>query len=88
MLPLILNTNLIKRKSKIGCPQDTIWDGHDQEPAAITATLCSSAKGRSLQVLYTHPKSLGITLETFHFQEAVQVFSNPTRITHSSFNSQ
>ena len=29
MLPLILNTNLIKRKSKIHYPQDAIWDRLD-----------------------------------------------------------
>ena len=69
------------RKSKIGYPWDSIWDHLDWEPAVITTTLCSTANGKSLRVLYTHPKSLGITLETFHFPESVQVFSNPTSIT-------
>ena len=56
MLPLILNTNLMKQKSKIGDRKYTIWDRLDWEPpAVITATLCSSANGKSLQVLYTHP---------------------------------
>ena len=31
-------------------------------------------------MLYMHPQSLGITLETFHFPEAVQVFVNPTPV--------
>ena len=35
----------------------------------------------TFKVLYTHPQSLGITLESFHFPEAVQVFLNPTPIT-------
>ena len=39
MLLLILNTNLLIRKSKIGYPQNTIWDRLDWEPAVITATL-------------------------------------------------
>ena len=30
---------------------------------------------------------IGLTLETFDFPEAVQVFSNPSYITQSSFNS-
>ena len=34
-----------------------------------------------LLVLYIHPKSLGTTLEIFHFPEAVQVFLNPTLFT-------
>ena len=29
---------------------------------------------------------IGLTLETFDFPEAVQVFSNPSHITQSSFN--
>ena len=31
------------------------WDRLDWENAVMTATLCSSANGKSLQVLYTHP---------------------------------
>ena len=38
-------------------------------------------------VLLLHPKSLGTTLEIFHFPEAVQVFLNATPITYSSINS-
>ena len=34
----------------------------------------------TLEVLYTHQKSIGITVETFHFPEAVQVFLNPITI--------
>ena len=78
LLPLILNTDFIKWKFKIGYPQDTIWDRLDWEPAVITAKLCLSTNGKYLQVLYTHPKSHEITLETFHFPKTVQVFSNPT----------
>ena len=48
----------------------------------ITTTPCSPTNRESLKVLYAHPQSLGITLETFHFPETVQVFSNPT--THHS----
>ena len=48
--------------------------------------ICSSANGKSLQVLYTHPLSLVITLKIFHFPETVQVFSNSTPITQSSIN--
>ena len=33
--------------------------------ALITTTLCSTTNGESLKVLYTHPWSLAITLETF-----------------------
>ena len=40
-----------------------------------------------LGVLLLHPKSLGTTLEIFHFPEAVQVFLNATPITYSSINS-
>ena len=64
MLPLILNTNLIKGKSKIGYPLNRIWDLLDWKRAVITTTtLCSSAI----------PIRLGITLETFHFPETVNV---------------
>ena len=88
MLSLILNTNLIKRKSKTDYPQDTTWDHLEWVPAVITATLCPSTDGKSLQVLYTHPQSFGITLATFDFPEAVLVFLNSTRNTQSSFNPQ
>ena len=37
ILPLILNTNLTKRKSRIGYLYDSIWDRLDWEPAVITA---------------------------------------------------
>ena len=47
MLPLILNTNLIKRKSKIRYPYDTIWDRLNWEPAVIV--VCSSTNWKSLQ---------------------------------------
>ena len=51
-------------------------------------TSSSTNNWRSLKILYTHPQSLGITLETFHFPENVSVFSNPTRINQSSINLQ
>ena len=54
MLPLILNTNLLKRKSKIGYPKDKIWDRLDWEPAVTTATSCSSSNEKIVQVLLTH----------------------------------
>ena len=50
----------------------------------LTTTLCSAANGETPKVLYTHPESLGITLETFHFFKNVQVFLNTTPITQSS----
>ena len=31
----------------------------------------------NLKILYTHSQSLGITKETFHFPESVQMFLNP-----------
>ena len=34
--------------------------------------------GGVLKTLYAHPKGLGITLEIFHFPEAVRAFSNST----------
>ena len=37
----------------------------------------SIANGKSLKVLYTHPKNLDKTLETFHFPEIVQLVSVP-----------
>ena len=55
MPPLILSPNLIKRESKIGYPLNSIWDRLDLEPAVITTTLCSTANGESLKVLYTLP---------------------------------
>ena len=58
------------------------------KPAVITTTLCPDTNGESCKVPYTHPKSLGITLERFHFPETVQVFSNSTPITQSSINPQ
>ena len=77
----------MKQGSKIGHPKDSIWDRLVWEPAVITTTLSSTA-----YVLYTHPytypESFGITLETFHFPETVQVFSNPTPITQSNINPQ
>ena len=80
-------SNLIKWKSKIDYSQDSIWDHFGCEPAVITTTLCSTATGESLKVLYTHPYSLGgIILEKFKFPETVQLFLNPTPITHSSIN--
>ena len=60
--PPIRNSNFIKRESKICYPYDSIWDRLDWELALITTTLCSTANGESLKVLYTHPLSLGITL--------------------------
>ena len=57
-----------------------------KNPAIITTALCSTTNGESLKVLYTHPKSLGKTLETFQFPETVQVFSKPTLINQSSIN--
>ena len=41
---------------------------------------------RIFKVLYNHPWSFGITLETFHFPRTVQVLSNTTPITQSSIN--
>ena len=79
MPPLILNTNFIKQESKIGYLQDSIWD-LNWKLTLITTTLCSTANGESLKVLYAHPYSPGITLESFNFPETVQVFSNPTAI--------
>ena len=43
--PLILNTNFIKRESKISYPWYSIWDRLDWEPAVITTTLCSTTNG-------------------------------------------
>ena len=74
---MILNTNLIKQKSKIGYPKDSIRDILIGNPQAYRYTIFNT-NGESLKVLYTHPKSLGITLDTFHFPETMQVFSNPT----------
>ena len=48
----------------------------------------SIANGKSLKVLYTHPKNLDKTLETFHFPEIVQLVSDSTPITQSSINPQ
>ena len=55
MPPLILNTNLIKQESKVGYPQDSIWDRIDWKLAVITTTLCSTGNGESLKVLNTLP---------------------------------
>ena len=55
MPPLVLNTNLIKRESKTGYPQTSIWDRFDLEPAVITNTLCSTTNGESHKVIHTHP---------------------------------
>ena len=43
---------------------------------------------RRLKQRQSLSQSLGITLETFHFPETVEVFSNPTPITQSSINHQ
>ena len=48
----------------------------------------SIANGKSLKVLYTHPKNLDKTLEIFHFPEIVQLVSDSTPITQSSINPQ
>ena len=58
MPPLILSTNLIKWKSKIDYPQDSIWYRFDWEPEVIATALCSTANGESHKVLYTHSKKL------------------------------
>ena len=83
MLPLILNTNFHKAG---------IENWLRVEPAAwespILGTCSRTNNGTSLKILYTHPQSLGTTLETFHFPETVRVFSNSTPITQSSINLQ
>ena len=62
MTPLMLNTNFIKRESKIGSPEVSKWNPRDWEPTAITTTPCSTysavAMMGSLKVLYTHFQSL------------------------------
>ena len=47
--PLILNTDFIKLKSKMGYPWDSIWDCLGWEPAVITTTICSTTNGESLR---------------------------------------
>ena len=79
-LTLILNTKLIKRESKIGYSQDSIWDHLEWELGKITTAQCSTTNGESIKVLYTHPSSHEITLETFYFLEIVKVLSNPNPI--------
>ena len=49
MPPLILNTNLIKRESKIGYPQNSIWDRLDWELAVITTNYVQPLIGRALR---------------------------------------
>ena len=44
--------------------------------------------GERLKVLYSHPKSLRITLETYHKPKTAQVLSNPTPSLKSSTNPQ
>ena len=91
MLPLILNTNLLKRKSKIGYPQDTIWDRLYWEPAVITATLCQSANGKSSGFIYPSIKSwnnAGNISLPGRCVLKVPVFSNSTHITQSNINPQ
>ena len=46
--------------------------------SVITTTLCSTANGESLKVLYIAPSSLGIILETLNVPETMQLFSNST----------
>ena len=58
MLLVILDIILIKLKSKIGYPQDTISDCLDWEPAVITATYVHSLMGRALRFHITIPKVL------------------------------
>ena len=83
---------------KILCPNDSEHKFHKMgiknwlplgfNLALTTIKLCSATNGESLKVLYTHPQSLGITLETFHLPETAQVLSNPTPITQSSIKPQ
>ena len=64
---LILNTNFVKQKSKIGYPEVSNREPHDLEPAVITATLWSTySMMGSLKLLYTYLQSLRIILEIFH----------------------
>ena len=79
-LPLILSTNLIKRKSKIAYLQDTIWDHLDQEP---TVHSVHALIGRVFGFYMPIRKVLK------HFASLkLQVFSNPTPIIQSSINQQ
>ena len=54
-LQLILNTNLIEQKLKIGYLYNSVWDYLDWETAFITTTLSSTTNRESLKVLHTHP---------------------------------
>ena len=58
------------------------------EPTVITTTPYSINVGRSLKVWCNYSYSLGITLETFHFPETIQMFLNPSPITQSSIKPQ
>ena len=58
------------------------------EPTVKTSTLCSTANGLSLKVLYTDSWSREITLKTFHFFRTLQVFLNPTPTTQSTIKPQ
>ena len=56
------------------------------ELVSTTTILYSTAVNSNLNILYTDPLSLEITLQTFHFFETTQVFSNPKHTTQSGIN--
>ena len=88
MPQLLLNTNMIKQESKISHSQESNWGSPDWQRKVTTTTLSSAITEKSHNILNTHLQSLGTTLETFHFPETVQIFSNPTPITKSRINLQ
>ena len=83
-LPLILSTNLIKRKSKIAYLQDTIWDHLDWEPAVHSV---HALIGRVFRFYMPIRKVLEQPQKHFTSLK-LQVFSNPTPIIQSSINQQ
>ena len=66
---LVLQTKLVTRDFKIVL-----------EPHSYNHQVTLRWYQGSLKILYMHPQSLGMTLETFQFPEAVQVFLNPAPI--------
>ena len=84
--PLDLNTNFIRGEKKNWFPLEFDFHFPGWRPTVITLRLHSDIT--VLLVLYFYPQSLGITLEIFHFPEALPVSLNPTHITYSSMDSQ
>ena len=86
--PLILNTSFVKKIFILGFPWELNLSHLFTVLQLYTLHFVDLIFGQLSIFIKLFSYNIGITVETFHFNETVQVFSDPTSIYHSSIKPQ